>query len=204
MNFPPLEIPATPPCSIELHPPLSDEEFEKLCARSEVVQLERTKEGTIRVNAPTGGMTSDGNSEINRQLRNWWTKHRRGRIFDSNVGFFLRDGSMLSPDAAYVTLDQIEGLTREKMARFLRLAPAFIVELRSDSDRLPAMQRKMEDWMANGVQVGWLIDPYARQVHLYQAGEAPRIESGDAVSGTGPVAGFVLDLTEVWRCYDVD
>lgn len=201
MNFP-LEIPATPPCSIEPHPPLSDEEFEKLCARSEVLRLERTKEGTIRVNAPTGGMTSDGNSEINRQLRNWWMQHRRGRTFDSNMGFFLADGSMLNPDAAYVTAEQLEGLTRSQLARFLRLAPAFVIELRSESDRLPAVQRKMDDWMANGVQLGWLIDPYSKQVHIYESGAAPRIETGANLSGTGPVNGFVLDLSEVWHCYE--
>lgn len=202
MNFPLLEIPATPPCSIELHPPLSDEEFEKLCARSEVLQLERTKEGTIRVNAPVGMTTGDGNSEINRQLRNWWTQHRRGRVVDSNAGFFLPDGSMLSPDAAYIREEQLQGLTRKELARFLRLAPAFIIELRSESDRLPAVQRKMDDWMANGVEVSWLIDPHTRQVHIYDAGAATRVETGASVSGTGPVAGFILDLAEVWRCYD--
>lgn len=202
MSFPLLEIPATPPCSIQLHPPLSDEEFEKLCARSEALQLERTKEGTIRVNAPTGGMTSDGNSEINRQLRNWWAGHRRGRILDSNAGFFLPDGSMLSPDAAYASADQLKGLTRKELDRFLRLTPAFVIELRSQSDRLATVQHKLDDWMDNGALVGWLIDPYSRQVHVYEAGKAPRIESGDSVNGTGPVEGFALDVTEVWRCYE--
>ena len=95
-----LEIPALPPRSIVLHPPLSDEEFERLCESCEFGSVERTKEGTIIVNAPAGGMTSDGNSEINRQLRNWWIQHRRGRVYDSCAGFFLPDGSSLNPDAA--------------------------------------------------------------------------------------------------------
>ena len=51
-----VEIPVLPPRSIVLHPPLSDEEFENLCERTEFVQLERTKEGTIRVNVPAGGI----------------------------------------------------------------------------------------------------------------------------------------------------
>jgi Uma2 family endonuclease len=197
-----LEIPALPPRSMVLDPPLSDEEFERLCARSEFAFIERTKEGTIVMNAPAGGSTSSGNAEITRQLSNWWVRHRKGRVFDSSAGFFLPDGSMLNPDAAYVTQGQLKGMTREMLARFLRLAPAFVIELRSPSDRLAAVTAKMESWIANGVELGWLIDPSAKQVHVYGPGEAPRIESGSSVAGSGPVEGFVLDLEEVWRCYE--
>jgi Uma2 family endonuclease len=197
-----LEIPALPPRAIVLTPPLSDEEFERMCEKTRFASLERSKEGTIIVNAPAGGLTSDGNSEINRQLRNWWLQHRCGRTFDSSAGFFLRDGSMLNPDAAYVTEEQLKGLTRSDLARFPRLAPAFIVELRSESDRLAGVQEKMESWIANGIELGWLIDPDAKQVHVYTQDSRPRVESGPSVTGSGPVEGFVLDLEEVWRCYE--
>jgi Uma2 family endonuclease len=196
------EIPVVPPRSIVLAPPLSDDEFERMCGRSEFASLERDKEGTIIVNAPAGGSTSSGNAEITRQLSNWWIGHRRGRVFDSSAGFFLPDGSVLSPDAAYVTAKQLEGVTREQMARFLHLAPAFIIELRSESDRLPPVAEKMEAWVSNGVQLGWLIDPYIRQVDVYQPGVAPRTESENRIAGSGPVEGFALDLEEVWRCYE--
>jgi Uma2 family endonuclease len=197
-----VEIPVLPPRSIALHPPLSDEEFENLCQRTEFVQLERTKEGTIQVNVPAGGTTGEGNSEIIRQLRNWWIRHRRGRVYDSNTGFFLPDGSMLSPDAAYLTPEQLVGLSQSELSRFIRRAPAFVVELRSPSDRISSVAEKMENWMASGVQVGWLIDPEDRQVHIYEAATAPRIESSPTMKGTGPIAGFVLDATEIWRCYE--
>lgn len=197
-----VEIPVLPPRSIVLHPPLNDEEFENLCERTEFVQLERTKEGTIRVNVPAGGTTGEGNSEIIRQLRNWWMQHRRGRVYDSNTGFFLPDGSMLSPDAAYLIPEQLVGLSQGDLARFIRRAPAFIVELRSPSDRLSAVVEKMENWIANGVQLGWLVDPAEKQLHIYERGTSPHIESSLFVAGTGPVAGFVLDTAEVWRCYE--
>jgi Uma2 family endonuclease len=197
-----LEIPALPPRSIVLTPPLTDVEFERMCAQASLGFLERSKEGTITVNAPAGGMTSDANAEITRQLRNWWLFHRIGRTFDSNAGFFLPDGSMLSPDAAYATAAQLQGLTRADLVRFPRFAPAFIIELRSESDRLAEVQAKMETWIANGAELAWLIDPDAKQVHVYAQGNAPRVESGSTVAGSGPVDGFVLDLQEVWRCYE--
>ncbi len=197
-----LEIPALPPRSIVLTPPLSDEEFERLSERTEFAFLERTKEGTIRMNAPAGGSTSSANAEITRQLTNWWIRRRRGRVFDSSGGFFLPDGSVLNPDAAYVTAEQLKGLSREQLARFLRLTPAFVIELRSFSDRLADVQRKMDAWIANGVQLGWLIDPYAKEVQIYEPNAAPRIEPGSQLAGSGPVEGFVLDLEEVWRCFE--
>jgi Uma2 family endonuclease len=197
-----LEIPALPPRSIVLTPSLTDEEFERMSESYALGSVERTKEGKIIVNPPAGGITSDGNSEINRQFRNWWMQHRRGRVFDSSGGFFLPDGSVLSPDAAYVTSAQLLGLTRKDLARFPRLAPAFVVELLSESDRLSEATAKLEAWIANGVEVGWLIDPEARQVHVYAQGGETRVESGPSVAGSGPVDGFVLDLEEVWRCYE--
>jgi Uma2 family endonuclease len=203
MFSPVIEIPAETPRSIVLHPPLTDAEFERLCERSDFAFLERSSEGAIIVNAPAGGMTSDGNREITTQLSLWWKNHRRGRVFDSSAGFFLPDGSVLSPDAAYVTAGQLNGLSRDELARFLRLAPVFVIELRSESDRLAAVAKKMKAWIANGVEVGWLVDPYAREVHIYEAGAAaPRIEKGAHAAGSGPVEGFVLDLEEVWRCYE--
>jgi Uma2 family endonuclease len=202
MFSPVIGIPAEPPRSIVLDPPLSDEEFERLCERSDFAFLERTKEGIIRMNAPAGGSTSSGNLEISRQLANWWIRHRRGRAFDSSAGFFLPDGSMLNPDASYVTGEQIKGLSREELAHFLRLAPAFVIELRSPSDRLAAGAKKMEAWISNGVQLGWLIDPYAREVHVYEPGTAVRVEAGSRIAGSGPVEGFVLDLEETWRCFE--
>ena len=84
-----IEIPALPPRSLTLDPPLSDEEFERLCEQSDVASVERSKEGTILVNAPAGGSTSDGNREITTQLSIWWKQHRRGRAFDQAPAFFF-------------------------------------------------------------------------------------------------------------------
>jgi Uma2 family endonuclease len=196
-----LEIPERV-SSVILEPPLTDEEFEKLSASTELVKLERTKEGTIVVNPPTGLDSSSGNIEINAQLSVWWKQHRQGRVFDSNAGFFLPDGSSLSPDGGYITADQIRGLTKEDRKHFPRFAPAFVIELFSASDSLQKAKEKMEVWIANGVQLGWLIDPYSRNVLVYEPEQAVRTDTADQIAGSGPVAGFVLDLAAVWSLYE--
>jgi Uma2 family endonuclease len=192
------------PRSLAVDPPLTDAEFEALCFKNDDVQIERTSEGAIRMNPPTGAFTGDGNSEINHQLRGWWHTHHQGRVFDSNAGFFLPDGSMLSPDAAYVLPEQLVGVTRKQLTGLLRLCPAFVVELLSPSDNLADTGRKMESWIANGVQLGWLIDPNRRSAIVYQPGREPLESSALQLDGGGPVQGFSLDLRKVWRCYEVD
>jgi Uma2 family endonuclease len=182
---------------------LSDDDFEALCFANDWFRLERTKEGEVVVHAPAGGFTSKGNSEINRQLGNWWVGHRRGMLFDSNCGFFLPDGSMLGPDAAYVTAERMRGLRKEDLVKLPRFCPDFVVELLSPSDRLSATKAKMERWIENGASLGWLIDPRKKRVFVHRPGAGPVVVSGNAVQGSGPIDGFTLDLAEVWRCYEL-
>ncbi len=155
------------------------------------------------MNPPAGGLTGDGNSEINYQLRGWWEKHLQGRVFDSNTGFYLPDNSMLSPDAAYVAAAQLTGLTKAQLTGFPHLCPEFVIELLSASDGLVDAQGKMTAWIANGAQLAWLVDPYAKRVFIYQPGAKMSIFTGMRLKGSGPVDGFTLDLGKVWSCYEV-
>ena len=197
-----LEVPSLPTRLI-LESSLTDEEFECLAMTNDFMQLERSKQGEIILNAPAGGFTSDGNSEIIYQLRAWWKTHKRGRVFDSNAGFFLADGSSYAPDAAYVTAEQWVGFTSEELARFPHLCPAFVIELVSRTDRRKAVQSKMLDWIANGAQLAWLVDPYKTSVTIYEPARRPRTVSTEVVSGTGPVAGFEFNTADVWSCYKI-
>jgi Uma2 family endonuclease len=199
-----LEIPIPKvPNTVVIDPPLTDKEFERMCMASELVKLERTKEGKIVVNPPAGGGSSKRNVEVVLQLATWAKKHpKRGDVFGHDSGFFLPDGAMLGPDAAFVTAEQMRGLTAEEKEHFFHLTPVFVIEVLSPSDSLRATKEKMEEWMANGAKLGWLIDPRKRQVHIYEPGKTPRVESGEKVAGSGPVEGFVLDLAPVWECYE--
>jgi Uma2 family endonuclease len=198
-----LPIDAETPRSLILDPPLTDTEFEALCAASDWFRFERSREGEILMRPPAGGFTSNGSAEIVSQLRSWWKTHRRGRVFDATGGFFLPDSSMLNPDASYVLPQQLKGLTKDELTGFPRLCPDFVAELLSISDNLSKAQQKMERWIENGATLGWLIDPYKKKVYIYEPGAGAAAESGNAVHGKGPVEGFTLDLDELWRCYEI-
>ncbi len=191
------------PDRIVLEPGLSNEEFEELCAANGNLRLERTGEGAILVNALAGLGTSSANAAINYQLRAWWRTHRLGRVFESSVGVFLPDGSALGPDAAYVTEEQLRALQAGDQDHFLPFAPAFVVELLSKTDSVKEAERKMRRWMENGVEVAWMVNPYSRTVTVFESGGETRIETGSQATGSGPVDGFVLELEEVWRSYEL-
>jgi Uma2 family endonuclease len=79
------------------------------------------------------------------------------------------------------------------------VCPEFVVEV-STSDRLKDAKAKMVDWVANGVQVGWLIDGDRETVYIYRKGrpEVEKLTGIRMLKGEGPVAGFQLDLLKIW------
>ncbi len=64
--------------SLSLDPPLTDAQLVEFCLLNDIARVERTREGVIRMMSPVGSLSSDGNSEIDTQLRLWWKTHRRG------------------------------------------------------------------------------------------------------------------------------
>jgi Uma2 family endonuclease len=173
-----------------------------LCRDNADLRLERTREGAVRMNPPAGGWTSSGNQEISWQLGNWWAKHERGRIFDSSGCFRLPDGSTLSPDADYLSEERLRALPKGELRSFPRVCPDFVVELLSESDSVAAMRAKVEDWIANGARLAWLIDPYRREAWVYRTGTESEHVSTETLAGEGPVEAFELNLVRVWKRFE--
>lgn len=178
---------------------IKDDEFFAFCQANRDVRIERTAKGDLVIMAPTGGESGSRSSEINYALRQWAKQGNRGVAFDASTGFILPNGAMRSPDASWVLRSRLAELTEGQKQKFLPLCPEFVVELRSPSDRLRDLQDKMEEYVANGAQLGWLIDPTQREVHVYQPDVAPLLLSQPSrVTGDPVLPGFVLDMAEIW------
>ena len=178
---------------------LGDDELFELCRRNPELRIERTSRGDLHVMTPVGGESSHRNAELVFALMEWAKRDGTGVVFDSSGGFLLPNGAMRSPDAAWVERSRWAGLTDEQRRRFIPLAPDFVVELRSPSDDLPELQRKMEEFREAGVRLGWLVDPEERRVHVYRPGRAPEVlDHPGGVSAEPELPGFVLDLEPIW------
>jgi Uma2 family endonuclease len=143
---------------------LNHEEFEKLCQDNPDRSFELTASGELIVMAPVGGESGNSELELGGELFVWNRQARLGKIFSSSTVFVLPNGAGRSPDAAWVELSRWEALTPEQRTKFPPLAPDFVIELRSATDspeerlrqRLPPLRDKMEEYKANGVQLGLL------------------------------------------------
>ena len=192
-------IDETAPVHIRHRRPLTQDEYYEFCASNPDLRAELTAEGEIIIMPPTGAETGYRNSELTAQLRNWARRDGRGRAFDSNIEYLLPDGSALSPDASWVERTRLARLSREQKRKFPPLVPDFVVELTSPSDRLARVRKRMEAWISNGVKLGWLLDADRRTAYVYRPRRAlEKMVAPKELKGEGPVAGFVLELAEIW------
>ena len=180
-------------------PPMTDDQFAEFCAEHPDLMFEMSAEGELIVMAPTFSLTGARNANIIRQLGTWADQDGRGIVNDSSTGYVLPNGARRSPDASWVAKDKIKRLSKKSLQGFWHLCPAFVIELRSESDRVGVLRRKMGEYISNGAELGWLIDPKNRSVEIHRPNSEPQLIAGiDSVVGEGPVAGFVLDLLPVW------
>src|SRR5215469_5301943 len=147
--------------------PMTDEEFAAFCAEYPDYFIEMTAEGEIVIMPPNYSLTAARNGEITSQLKIWASRDAHGVVTDASGGFLLPDGARLAPDAAWTLKDRVRELSAESLRGFWRLCPDFVVELRSQSDRLPVLREKMQEWIENGAQLAWLIDPERKTVEIY-------------------------------------
>ena len=176
---------------------LTNEQFFQLCQHNRDLRLERTATGELIIMPPTGWKSGNQNSRLTQRLGNWTDADGTGLAFDSSTAFILPNGATRSPDASWVRRSRLEALNPDP-TRFLPLAPDFAVELRSASDNLKTLQQKMQEYLANGVRLGWLIDPQNQQVEIYRLGQDVEVlRSPTSLSGEDVLSGFVLDLAQI-------
>jgi len=176
---------------------LTDDELFRICTANKELRIERDESGQLILMSPAGSFSSNRNFILNGLFSQWVESHLDlGYAFDSSGGFILPDNSMRSPDTAWIKKDRWDSLTVEAREKFAPICPDFIVELRSKSDSLSQLKKKMEAWITNGCELAWLIDPIERKAYIYKP-NAPMRELNDfsgKLSGENLLPGFELDL----------
>jgi len=178
---------------------MTDEEFFDFCQANAELNIERNAQREIIIMSPTGSLSGNFNSIINAQLHIWNEMVRAGIVFDSSTGFTLPDGSVLSPDASWLSTAKWQALSDTDKRRFAPVCPEFVVELKSDSDQLADLQQKMESWLKNGALLGWLIVKEEEKVYIHRAGKSMLAHQGfDLDLSADPVLpGFGLKLSKL-------
>ena len=175
-------------------PGMTEADFLALAEEFPDCLLEYTADGVVLIMPPTDPENGARSAEVVRQLGNWARENGRGKVIGPDAGFFFRNGSRRSPDAAWFDTrrwraSQVPGTA------FPVFAPEFLIEIRSPKQRAAPLRDKMAEYIENGVQLAWLIDPLDGAVTIYKPHRKPKVLMNPAsVSGEGPVEGFVLNL----------
>ncbi len=176
---------------------LTDEEFFWFCQENKDLRIERNSKLEIYIMSPVTSLSGFWNMEISRQLANWAVNDGSGMAFDSSSGFTLPDRSVLSPDGSWVSNEKWNLLSEEEKNRFAPICPEFVIEVRSKSDHIDDLRKKMKIWISNGAELAWLIDPIEQVSYLFSAVGSEKVLRGfeQKIRGEGKVNKFVLDLS---------
>lgn len=178
---------------------MTEDEFFEFCQQNKELNIERDADQNIIIISPTGTESGFYNGNIYTQLALWNRQTKLGVTFESSAGFLLPNGAVRSPDAAWIPKEQYFSFDKKSRQKFIPYCPDFIIELKSPSDNLKDLQKKMEEWVANGTRLGWLIDPETQTSYIYHQDSSQEILQGfyRSLSGENVLPGFVLDLKEL-------
>lgn len=187
-----LEVQLTPAVKMD------DAALGTLSAENPDLRIELSAEGKLIIMAPAHSESGWLNCELITDFGVWSRKHG-GRTFDSSAGFRLPNGAVRSPDISWISQERLDALSPEARKGYMHLCPDFVLELRSATDRLATVRKKMNEYMENGARLGWLIDPIGRQAFVYAPAKEPvRLKAPAELSGEPVLPGFTLDLRRIW------
>ncbi|PSF39126.1 hypothetical protein C7H19_03320 [Aphanothece hegewaldii CCALA 016] len=178
---------------------MTDDQFGEFCQINRDLRIERTAEGEVIIMPPVYSESGEKNFNLTGQLAVWVKRDGTGKGFDSSAGFTLPNGAVRSPDASWIKKERWEAINNEQRQKFASICPDFVVELRSQTDSLKVLQKKMQEYLDNGALLCWLIDPIQKKVYIYRPdAEMVCLNNPKTLSGEPILSGFVLDLSEIW------
>lgn len=178
---------------------VSDEEFFGFCQANPDLRIERTANGELIVMPPAGGESGHIEYRLSWFFGNWVEADGTGVGFGPSTGFRLPNGATRSPDWAWVERSRWERLSTKERKSFPPLCPDFVVEVRSETDSLPALRAKMQEYIDNGARLGWLIDPIEKRAYVYRPGaDVEVLDDPASLSGDPVLPGFRLDVRRLW------
>jgi Uma2 family endonuclease len=177
---------------------VTPEYFDQLCIDNPDLRLELTKDGELIVMAPAGGESSERNGDLFGEVWYWNRQTNLGRVFDSSGGydFTALRGGKPAPDVSWIEKSRLEGI---EIVGFIPVVPDFVIELRSATDNLRALQEKMQEYQRLGVKMGLLVNPKNQQVEIYRSEQEMEIlESPAEINCDEVMPGFVLSMSRIW------
>ena len=156
-------------------------------------KLELNSEGALLVSPYPGWDGAKAEGDFAMDLRKW-SESYGGESYGARLGIRLPNGARYVADGSWASAAQLAE-HKPPGNHILLFCPAFVLEVRARNDGLRTLRLKMAEYIANGAQLGWLIDPYSQQVHIYRPGmEVEVLDDPETISGESVLPGFTFDV----------
>ena len=187
------------PLALRTAATITNDELLRFSSENPDFRMERNAQREITILSPVGGVGGTHEAYVMGEFYVWTKLDGTGRCFSSASGFSLPDGSCLSPDASWLSLERWNALTLAQQTSFPPLCPDFLLEVRSASDSRKTLEDKMQLWLQNGAKLAWLIDLIAATFTIYRPGQqSGTLDRPASVTAGMPVEGFTLDCQPLW------
>lgn len=153
------------------------------------------------VERPMGAVSSSIGAELLRLIGNHNRRHRLGHVFSADCGFrcFPDDPSRVrKPDVSFLGKGRLEG---DRLPEgWIEVAPDLAVEVISPKDLYLETSQKIEQYLAAGVRLVWLVDPALRAVLIFRADRTIQgVREGDELGGEDVLPGFRCRVAEIFE-----
>lgn len=152
-------------------------------------------DGRITVMSPSGYESDEVAFRFGRRLADWVEPKRIGRVTGSSAGFVLPDSNTRAPDVSFVRAERLRRAPRS----FAQLAPDLMVEVKSPSDFVDDLKKKIANFLQQGTQVGILVNPEDCTVQLFQTdADAVTLRDGDVLTLPELLPGWSVAVSDLW------
>ncbi len=127
----------------------------------------------------------------------FWQREHGGAVASSSTIFRIPGLGGRGPDTSWISPERLAALDSEQY-RTGQVCPDFVAEIRSSTNSLTGLRRKMDEYIVAGARLGWLIDPRNRRVTIYRPGQEPEVlEDPEILSGEDVMPGFEFRVREL-------
>lgn len=178
---------------IESHVQISPEELRRLESESGV----EFAHGHI-VEKPASIESSRVEATIVHLLKSETSRERKTQVFPSSMGYQCfpeEPGRFRKPDVSLVRSERLAGY--DPQTGLIPFVPDLAVEVISPNDTAYALGEKIEEYLANGFSLIWVVQPNTKTVTIYRGdGSVAVLHEPDEITGEGALPSFRCKVSE--------
>jgi Uma2 family endonuclease len=126
--------------------PMSLEAFTSFCERFPDLIAEREASEKVIIMSLAKSGSGENKSYVNGYIFAWHLANKKpGKVYSPSTGFLLNGEEVRCGDAVWVSNERLKPFLAdpEHRKKWVSVLPEFVIEIRSDSDRLKKLKRKM-------------------------------------------------------------